>query len=86
MPERLLDRLDGTPLGVILRAGQVGPHDRRAGRIEAYREALVDGHVGRLDRYAARSDPRQDVADRLDRLQVGLDAQFEPALLSRGRP
>ena len=71
---------DGQPGGGPIAAGQVGPDDRRLVRVDPRAEALVDQLEARLDAGPARGEARQDLADRLDRLEVGPDRQLDPGV------
>ena len=66
---------------------QVGAHGGRPGRIQPGAETLVHELERGLDRCPARRHPAEDLADRLDRLDVGVDRQLEPGpRTARGRP
>src|ERR1019366_2766276 len=70
----------GQPGGGPVAAGQVGPDDRRLVRVDPRAKALVDQLEAGLDTGPARGEPRQDLADRLDRLEVGPDRQLDPGV------
>ena len=84
--ERLGGLGDGPLRGRPVARRHVGPDDRRPGRVDARAETLVDELERRLDARAAGRDPAEDLADRLDRLDVGLDRELEPARPRRRRP
>ena len=90
--ERLGHLGRGTVGGRAVAGGQVGTDDGRPGRVEPGAEALVDQLERGLDRRPAGSRPAEDLADRLDRLDVGLDRELEPgagagrAVVAQPRP
>ena len=57
---------------------QVGADDGRPGRVEPGAQALVDQLERGLDRGPAGRRPAEDLADRLDRFDVGLDRELQP--------
>ena len=69
---------DGAVGGRSVAGRQVGPDDGRPGRVEPGAQALVDELERGLDRGPARRHPAEDLADRLDRLDVGLDRELQP--------
>ena len=83
-PERLevAERLGhlgrGSLRGRPVARREVGPDDRRPARVEPRSETLVDQLERRLDRRPAGRRPTEDLADRLDRLDVRLDRQLQP--------
>ena len=83
-PERLemterLGHLGSRPFGGgPVASREIGTHDRRPARIEPRAETLVDQLERRLDRRPAGRRATEDLADRLDRLDVRLDRQLQP--------
>ena len=83
-PERLqvTERLGHLRGGRLRLAGVTGGHvpanDRRAGRVDARAEALLDEVERRLDGGPAAGHPTEDLADRLDRLEIRLDRELQP--------
>jgi len=71
--------------GSRITRGQVGPDRRRPRWVDTSTEALVDELEGGLHRDPARSDAPEDLADRLDRLDVRLDRDLQPRVtVARG--
>jgi hypothetical protein len=70
----------GPVRGRAVASRQVGAHDGRAARVHAGTEALVDEVEGRLHGRAARGDPAEDLAHRLDGLDVRLHRDLEPVV------
>ena len=63
--------------------GTYAANHGRPARIDPGAESLVDEVERRLDGRAAGGDPAEDLADRLDRLEVRLDRELQPG---PGRP
>ena len=83
-PERLevAERLGDLGRGGLGRGrvarGHVAADDGRPRRVDARAEPLLDEVEGRLDGRPAGRDPAEDLADRLDRLEVRLDRELQP--------
>ena len=60
------------------RRREIRPDDRRPRRVDARAEPLVDQLERRLHARPDRRHPPQDLADRLDGLDVGRDRELEP--------
>ena len=89
MAERLGHLRDGPSAAAAVARGHVGADDRRPRRVDPRPEPLLDEVERRLHGRAAGRDPAEDLADRLDRLEVGLDRELEPRAApapSSGRP
>jgi hypothetical protein len=78
MTERLGDHGDSAIRGGPVARRDVGAHDRRPRRVDARPKSLVDQFERRLHGCPARRRPPEDLADRLDRLDIRLDRQFQP--------
>ena len=78
MAERLGDLCHGPVGSGPVACRDVGADDRRPARIEPRAQALVDELERGLHRGPTRRRPPEDLADGLDRLDVGLDRQLEP--------
>ena len=63
---------------------QIGAHGGRPGRIQPSAETLVHELERGLDRCPAGRHPAEDLADRLDRFDVGVDRQLEPGPRTAG--
>ena len=72
--------------GRAVARGHVGADDRRPGRVDAARPGPRRRARTRARRdVPPRRDPAEDLADRLDRLEVGLDRELEPGAAARRR-
>ena len=56
----------------------IGPDDGRPSRVQPGAEALIDQLEGRLHGGPAGRRPTEDLADRLDRLDIGFDRKLQP--------
>ena len=59
-------------------AGQVRPDDRGTGRVDGAPQAVLDEREAGLDARAAGREAAEDLADGLDRLEIGLHGELDP--------
>jgi hypothetical protein len=83
--ERLLGSADRRRGRAVVARRDIGADDRRPSGIDPGAETLVDELEGGLDAGPTGREPPKDLADRLDRLGIGFDRQFQPGVVRRWR-